>query len=142
MQHVFFYCTFALQVWIRAGLWSEVQHACTHASSTAALLWSLWKHQNLRLWQGENETVAQVVDRARHLMEDWNLANTPTAEANGSCSEVQNSRADVYNNRTDPHNSTTVTRSRTEAHLNITDAQNSSMNAHGAAAPSTSFVST
>jgi hypothetical protein len=26
----------------------------------AALLWSLWKHRNLKLWQGVSETVAQV----------------------------------------------------------------------------------
>ena len=41
MQHVFFDCTFALQVWIRVGLWSEVQHACTHASSAAVSIFLL-----------------------------------------------------------------------------------------------------
>jgi len=168
IQHVFFDCTFAVQVWIRVGLWSEVQHAYNHGSSAdvsiflllqklsrvqsqqfAALLWSLWKHRNLRLWQGENETIAHVVNRAQYLMEDWNLANTPTAEVHRSSSEVQNSREDMYNSRTDPNSSTTVARSRTTADFNITyahdsiaDVHSSSMNAQGAAAPSTSSVST
>jgi hypothetical protein len=47
----------------------------------AALLWSTWKHRNLQLWQGVSETVAQVVDRAIHLVEDWSMANTPYAAA-------------------------------------------------------------
>jgi ribonuclease HI len=41
----------------------------------AATLWSLWKHRNLKLWQGVNESEAQVIDRAFHLIEDWNTAN-------------------------------------------------------------------
>jgi len=92
LQHTFFYCTFAQQIWLRSGLRGDVQHACdTHNSAGAAifsllqvlscvesqqfaaLLWSLWKHRNLRLWQGATETTAQVINRARHLIEDWLL---------------------------------------------------------------------
>jgi hypothetical protein len=43
-----------------------------------ATLWSLWKHRNIKLWQGTDETVAQVVDRAFHLIEDWSSANFVT----------------------------------------------------------------
>jgi len=72
-----------------AGLWNEVNHAVLITDSTidvtfsllqnlsqehvqcmAVILWSLWKHQNLKLWENENELCANVVDRARHLIED------------------------------------------------------------------------
>jgi hypothetical protein len=90
LHHVFFDCSFALQVWLRVGLWDKVQCACTHSNSVvdsiftllqvlsreesqqfAALLWSLWKHSNLKLWQGVSKIVAHVVDRAIHLVKDW-----------------------------------------------------------------------
>ncbi|KAK2424335.1 hypothetical protein QL285_034707 [Trifolium repens] len=41
-------------------------------------LWSLWKHRNIKLWQGTDGTVGQVVDRAFHLIEDWSSANSVT----------------------------------------------------------------
>ncbi|KAK2355667.1 hypothetical protein QL285_093058 [Trifolium repens] len=44
----------------------------------AVTLWSLWKHRNLKLWQDVDETPAQVVDRAFHLIEDWRAANSVT----------------------------------------------------------------
>jgi hypothetical protein len=49
-----------------------------------AVLWSLWKHRNLKLWQEATETCAHVVDRACHLMEDWHAANAtlPVASRN------------------------------------------------------------
>ncbi|XP_024636349.1 uncharacterized protein [Medicago truncatula] len=43
--------------------------------------WSLWKHRNLRVWEDVTETSATVVERARHLVEDWQLANTPDIRA-------------------------------------------------------------
>jgi len=42
----------------------------------ATLLESLWKHCNLKLWQEVIETIAKVIDRAFHLIEDRSLANT------------------------------------------------------------------
>jgi ribonuclease HI len=44
------------------------------------MLWSLWKHRNLKLWQGVNETEAQVIDRAFHLIDDWGSANIDIQE--------------------------------------------------------------
>jgi hypothetical protein len=48
-----------------------------HVQRMATILWSLWKHRNLNLWENENELCANVVDRARHLIEDWQSANIP-----------------------------------------------------------------
>jgi hypothetical protein len=48
-----------------------------HVQRMAAILWSLWKHRNLKLWENENELCANVVDRARHLIEDWQSTNIP-----------------------------------------------------------------
>lgn len=77
LHHVFFFnCSFALQVWLKDERWDKVQRACTHANSVydsiftlvhvlsrkegqqfSALLWSLWKHRNLKLSQGVSETL-------------------------------------------------------------------------------------
>jgi len=35
------------------------------------IMWSLWKCKNLKLWQQQNETILQVVERARHLLDEW-----------------------------------------------------------------------
>lgn len=96
LLHVFFDCPFALQVWNKTGLWSSVHHAISVTDSAvsaifhllehlsadliqrlSSVLWSLWKHRNLKVWEDVTETSATVVERARHLVEDWQLANTP-----------------------------------------------------------------
>jgi len=90
LAHVFFECPIAVQVWRMSDLWDEVQHAFALSTTTVfaifyllqelpsaysqrfvAIVWSVWKHRNLKLWQNENETCAQIVERARHLVEDW-----------------------------------------------------------------------
>jgi len=38
------------------------------------IMWSLWKRRNSKLWQQQNETCMQVVERARHLLDDWRTA--------------------------------------------------------------------
>jgi len=38
------------------------------------IMWSLWKRMNLKLWQQQNETCLQVVEWARHLLDDWRTA--------------------------------------------------------------------
>jgi len=37
-------------------------------------MWSLWKRRNLKLWQQQNETSRQVVERATYILEDWQAA--------------------------------------------------------------------
>ena len=94
LEHVCFLCPFSVQVWQRTGLWHDIQHAMNSSSSAsdtifailqklsdehsqrfAAVLWSIWKHRNLKLWQDASETGAQVLDRAIHMIEDWREAN-------------------------------------------------------------------
>jgi hypothetical protein len=96
LLHVFLDCPFAIQVWNRTGLWGSVQHALTHtASGTNAIfyllqnlsaeltqrlstvIWSLWKHRNLRVWEDVTETSVVVVERARNMITYWQLANAP-----------------------------------------------------------------
>lgn len=83
LAHVFFHCPFAVQTWQVAGLWhtvmTEIQQSISAEAAIfsllqtlhnelqqrfAAVLWSLWKHRNNKLWQNENETAAQVIFRA------------------------------------------------------------------------------
>jgi ribonuclease HI len=81
-------------VWQRIGFWNVIQQTRANTGSVAdcifsllqhydndnsqrfsAILWSLWKHRNLKLWEDVNETDSQVIDRAFHLIEDWSTAN-------------------------------------------------------------------
>jgi hypothetical protein len=97
LNHLFFNCPFSIQVWQRTGLWTSIQQTYLNTGTVAkcifallqhygvavsqqftATLSSLWKHRNLKLWQDVNETVAQVIDRAFHLIEDWSSANSST----------------------------------------------------------------
>ncbi|XP_024634867.1 uncharacterized protein [Medicago truncatula] len=43
----------------------------------SSVIWSLWKHRNLRVWDDVTQTSATVVERARNMVEDWQLANAP-----------------------------------------------------------------
>ncbi|XP_024628810.1 uncharacterized protein [Medicago truncatula] len=98
MAHLFFACPFAIQVWRLSGLWSDVSAANSNADSDigtvfalldmltteqrvvfAATVWSLWKHRNLKVWEGVTEVVAVVVDRARVMITKWQIANTKTS---------------------------------------------------------------
>ena len=95
MAHVFFACPFATQVWNRTGLWGSIQHALSTTSSAtnaifsilqvlfvdllqrfATVLWSIWKHRNLKVWDDVTETSASVVEGARTMVVDWELANS------------------------------------------------------------------
>jgi hypothetical protein len=90
-------------VWNRTGLWGSVQHALSntslatnvifslleHLSSElsqrlSTVIWSIWKHRNLRVWDDVTETNATVVERARNMVADWQLANTPDVLASAS----------------------------------------------------------
>jgi len=96
ITHVFFSCLFAIQVWNRTDLWGSIQHALSSTVSTinaifsliqnlsadlsqqlAIVIWSIWKHRNLRVWDDVTETSATVVERARNMVVDCQLANTP-----------------------------------------------------------------
>jgi ribonuclease HI len=100
LNHLLFECSFAIQVWNSAGIWHEVQNAAIQSDNAvntifyllhklpmnvqqriAAIFWSLWKHRNLKIWENVDENSAQVVDRARHLIEDWQEANRPRSAA-------------------------------------------------------------
>lgn len=96
LSHVFFDCPFVIQVWRSSGLWEAVHHALMNNDSAvgtvfsllqnlssdlsqrfAANLWSVWKHRNIKLWRNEDELYAQVVERARIMIQDWQVANLP-----------------------------------------------------------------
>jgi hypothetical protein len=93
-EHILFNCPLSTAVWRAAGLWGRVQSAVNSSTHTAdaiflllqrlndqdaahmaGILWSLWKHRNMRLWQNVVETCAQILERALHLIEDWKHAN-------------------------------------------------------------------
>jgi len=97
LAHVFFNCPFVVQIWQMTGLWGVIQHALSSTNSAtdnifllletlsvefnqrlASTFWSIWKHRNLRGWDDVMEVSATVVERAKHLVVDWQVANAPT----------------------------------------------------------------
>jgi len=55
-----------------ALIFSLLDHVpSTQKELFVTIMWSLWKCRNLKLWQQKNETCMQVVERARHLLDDW-----------------------------------------------------------------------
>jgi ribonuclease HI len=99
LDHICFTCPFSVQVWQRIGFGNFIQQTRNNTGSVTdclfallqhynvensqrftAMLWSLWKHRNLKLWQDVNETEAQVIDRAFHLIDDWGSANIDIQE--------------------------------------------------------------
>lgn len=89
LSHGFFSCPFVVQVWHLAGLWEVVSHvvstnglvkdaifsfiqslAADLCHKMMAIIWSLWKHRNIKLWQNEYEVCAHVLDRTHKLIID------------------------------------------------------------------------
>jgi len=87
--HAFIECPQAFQVRCAAHLWEDMKKALSnnycmeetcfvllqqlHSSQStrfAAILWSLWKHQNLKLCQKVDEMTSQVLEHLVHLLED------------------------------------------------------------------------
>jgi hypothetical protein len=94
LDHICLICPFSVQVWQHLGFWNVIRQTRANTGSVAecifsllqhynnedcqrftTILWSLWKHRNLKLWEDVNETDGQVIDRALHLIEDWSTAN-------------------------------------------------------------------
>jgi len=80
-----------------------VQHALSNTASTtdaiflllehlyvelsqhlSTVIWSIWKHRNLIIGDDVIETSAVVVERARNMVADWQLANAPDVLASTS----------------------------------------------------------
>ncbi|KEH17822.1 transmembrane protein, putative [Medicago truncatula] len=92
--HVLFDCPRARNVWHHSLLWSKVYLVMWNNNTVAdiifallgeltqdqsqmfaTLLWSIWKSRNLRIWQNTTETTQEIVERARFLLYNWQLAN-------------------------------------------------------------------
>jgi hypothetical protein len=97
--HVLFQCPFAVQVWRLDDLWNEISAFIQSHSNVediifllfhnlhislqqrvATILWSIWKHRNLKLWQNEQQLSVHVVERAKNIMEGWLAAHTPPTD--------------------------------------------------------------
>jgi hypothetical protein len=98
LAHIFFYCPFDVHVWQLAGLWGTIHHAMSSSNSAIdvifmlletlyvklnqrliSLFWSLWKHQNLRVWDDVREVGVMVVERTKNMVVDWQLGNFTAA---------------------------------------------------------------
>jgi len=95
LAHLLFDCPFATQVWHMTDLWS---HITVYSSTTSVVeaifwlvdtlcgeqkqlfvvvLWSLWKHRNLKVWEDVTEGCVTVVEQAGVMVTEWKLANIP-----------------------------------------------------------------
>jgi hypothetical protein len=41
------------------------------AARMVVLVWSIWKHRNMKLWNNVTETIEQILNRAYNLIDDW-----------------------------------------------------------------------
>jgi len=95
LNHLLFECSFSIQVWNSAGIWFEVQNAAIRSDSAINAIFYLlhalllFKHRNLKIWENVDENSAQVVDRARHLIEEWQEANIPTTSQQVNAQQQQ-----------------------------------------------------
>jgi len=46
------------------------------AQRLETVLWSIWNYRNLHVWEDVTETSATIVERARNMVVDWQLANS------------------------------------------------------------------
>jgi len=86
--HVLFMCPMSIQCWQRIGVWSTISFALnnpddiTHSNFGilhkldksqhlifSALIWSMWKHRNNKVWNDTTETFQFVCDRASALLD-------------------------------------------------------------------------
>jgi len=91
--HMFFMCSKSMRCWQRIGLWSPLMAAFdTNASFPTNVfsilqdldqqqkyifgvtLWSIWKHQNNKVWNNVTETAQAICDRAGSLLISWRNA--------------------------------------------------------------------
>nr|ABN06084.1 Polynucleotidyl transferase, Ribonuclease H fold [Medicago truncatula] len=111
VKHLFCVCTFDVQVWQLSDLWSEIQQAVIHFDTASAVIfdllqrftleqsqifvtmWSLWKRRNLKVWENKNESCAMTVDRARVMMEEWQLATATRSAPTHQHTHLQNPSA-------------------------------------------------
>jgi len=110
--HFLFECLYAIRAWTMAGLWLEIESAARNTQTAVEaifqllqnlskeqsqrmvmIFWSLWKRRNLKVWEDITETCAEVVERARITLEDWQLANGGRTEGQ-SVQSVSNQNAD------------------------------------------------
>ncbi|CAN1729725.1 hypothetical protein LINPERHAP1_LOCUS703 [Linum perenne] len=97
-QHMFLECTFAKECWKEAGLEGFVREVDSSSNSfqewmiamiqhrssvmiekTMALLWSLWRERNARVWRNELKPAFVVTRLAIESLTDWQASRRPAS---------------------------------------------------------------
>ncbi|KEH18827.1 hypothetical protein MTR_8g028785 [Medicago truncatula] len=91
--HLFFRCCTAVGIWRSKGLWQVIEpllhrfddaseiifylleHGTAVQYELVTIMWSIWKSRNNKLWQQVTESNGNIIERAKHLLEDWRNAN-------------------------------------------------------------------
>ncbi|PNX81138.1 cytochrome p450, partial [Trifolium pratense] len=104
---VLFLCPFAASIWRDSGVWNYVE-AAVNSSNTVAetiflllqnleeqksarlavIMWSIWKHCDIKLWNNVTETREQILNRVDHLLEDWRAAKNTKKTNNAAEAEM------------------------------------------------------
>ena len=58
----------------------------TQSQWLAALFWSIWKQRNNKVWENVTDNCATVVERARSMIDDLKIANTPDVRGQNAAS--------------------------------------------------------
>ncbi|MCI26915.1 hypothetical protein A2U01_0048113, partial [Trifolium medium] len=80
-----------MRIWRDNGLWSAIDTAVNNNNNTTVdciflllqqfderraarmvvLVWSIWKHHSMKLWNNVTETAEQILNRAYNLIDNW-----------------------------------------------------------------------
>ena len=94
IYHIFFHCKTTIDVWSAANVWHLIALSLNHFDNTpniifnllqklsaaqveiiVTIIWSIWKARNLKLWQHVSFSSIKILERAKHLLEGWKIAN-------------------------------------------------------------------
>lgn len=102
--HNLFHCQTTIDIWHSANVWHLISPSLnqfdndpniifnllqklstTQTETIVTIMWSIWKARNLKLWQQVSNSTVTILERAKHLLEGWRIANrkqAPTRQEN------------------------------------------------------------
>jgi len=91
--HILLECHGDMHIWREFKLWDKIDRALRQnynmdamnfsllsqlnpcqSALFATILWSIWKHRNLKLWQQKTENNCRVLARTTTLLDEWKVA--------------------------------------------------------------------
>ncbi|CAN1136231.1 Putative ribonuclease H protein At1g65750 [Linum perenne] len=88
--HLFIYCPFAMDCWMQAGIWHQIQLSLTAGmvfgdwfmlivktwdgisiTKWVTVMWAIWKERNQRVWNRQSTSASVVVSGGLETLHEW-----------------------------------------------------------------------